>query len=113
VNAYKIAQEFYEEGELEKVMALCAEIGVVHSEKDCFFCAYPTFSYYIKTKSKYANEIKSKIKLDKPDTWFVYITAGNLERAFQVIKPKKFVAFERFDGQLRIYDFERMRRLYG
>lgn len=85
-----------------QIMQFCAEHGFVHADIDCFVCAYPTRRELIDTKSK--------IVLDKPDCWYVYIAAGNLEKAFRVIEPKEFLAFERFDGRVRVYEFERFRR---
>lgn len=89
---------------LPNVMAWCANNGgIVHIDRECLFCAYPT--------SRLAIETQSKKGLDKADTLYVYIASGNLKRAFQYIEPMEFLAFERFDGKFRVYDFERFRRL--
>ena len=57
------------------------------------------------------NEIQSKLELDEHDTWFIYVASGNLKKAFSKIPKLKYIAFERFDDRIRVYDFERLRRL--
>ena len=79
-----------------------ASLGVIHSDDECFFCGCYINSEHIETLSK-------KV-LDKPDTFFVYICAGNIEKAFKHVEPAKNIAFER-NGKVRLYDFNRFRRL--
>lgn len=102
--AYSVAREMYAEGELEKVVAFCMEHGVVYSEDDLFICAYPTHSSFIDKR-------KVKINLDIADTWYVYIATGSVKRAFEIIRPMKFISYERFDNNFRLIEFNRMRRL--
>jgi hypothetical protein len=103
MSAFSEAKKLYDGMDLEQIMAFCAHHGVVFADKEVFLCAYPTNSKLIETEYKKG--------VDKADTWYVYIAAGNLKKAFEVIRPLKYVAFRRFDKRFRIYEFERMRRL--
>lgn len=105
MSAFREAQELYESNELGHVIATCANNGFIYAEPDSFVCAYPIFSSDIETQSE--------LELDKKDTWFIFIASGDLTKAFGIIPKMEYIAFERFDGKMRIYDFERMRRLYG
>lgn len=43
------------------------------------------------------------------DTWFVYSYVGNLKRVFELIPfKKKFVAFRRNNGSLKIYQMDKL-----
>lgn len=112
MSAFSEAQKLYDGAELQEIIAFCAHNGVVIADGDVFLCAYITSSELIETQSQQRNEIKSKKGIDKADTWYVYVASGNLKRAFEMIKPVEFVAYERFDGECRLLNFERMRRLF-
>ena len=99
---YDIAKDIWGD-ELPLIMDFCAEHGTIHSDNDVFLCAYATNSSLI--KKNYKNV------LDIADTWYVYIAIGNTKRAFELIKPKKFLAYRRFDNRFRLLNFERFRRL--
>lgn len=100
---FKEVKEIYGD-EIFAIMDFCAmNDGVVHSDRDCFICAYPTTKKSIETKSKKG--------LDLADTWYVYIAAGNLKTAFEVGQKLKYVAFKRMDDRIRVYDYDRIRRL--
>jgi hypothetical protein len=104
MTAYEKAFELLGAEEMGRVIAVCASIGFVYAEKDVFVCAIPVSSSdLIDTESKY--------KLDRNDTWYVYIASGCLKKAFDKIPRLEYVAFERFDSKLRVYDFDRLRRL--
>jgi YHS domain-containing protein len=104
MTAYEKAFKLLGAEEMGKTVALCATIGFVYAEKDVFVCAIPVSSSdLIDTESKY--------KLDRNDTWYVYIASGNLKKAFDKIPELKYLAFERFDSRTRIYSFDRFRRL--
>ena len=102
MTPYQIALETCGVG-LYTIMDFCFSHGIVCSTKSFFLCAYPTNHTLIETKSK-------KV-LDKPDTYFVCICTGNMKKAIDFVEPKNFIAFERFDGDFRLYDFDRFRRL--
>jgi len=90
--------------EIFEIMDFCiTNEGVVHSDRNCFICAYPTSKALIETQSKKG--------LDKADTWYVYIAVGNLKTAFSCGEKLEYIAYERFDGKIRIFDAERFRRL--
>lgn len=110
-SPFSRAKELYDGVELEAIVAYCAHNGFVYADKKVFLCAYPTHSSLIETESKQPIEIQSKKELDKADTWYVYVASGDLNRAFEVIRPLKYVAFRRMDSRFRLFDFERMRRL--
>jgi hypothetical protein len=103
MSAFSEAQKLYDGADLTKIMAFCAHNGVVFADEEVFLCAYPTKSSNIGNKSKK--------EVDKADTWYVYIASGNLKKAFEVIRPLKYVYYERFDDKPRLFQFERMRRL--
>lgn len=105
MSAFSEAQKLYDPKELGAIIAHCSNYGFVYSEPDVFVCAYLVYSDNIETQSK--------LELDKCDTWFIFIASGDLEKAFDVIPKKDYIAFERFDNKLRVYDFERLRRRYG
>ena len=106
MTAYEKAYELCGPAKLGEYIAICAINGFVYAEEDVFVCAIPaSSSRLIDTESKY--------KLDKNDTWFVYIASGCLKKAFEKIPRLEYVAFERFDSKLRIYKFERLRNYYG
>lgn len=90
--------------DIHAILAFCAKNGMVHSDRECFICGYYTNSGYLV-------ETKSQLELDKADTIFVYMFAGNLKRAFEFVEPKKYIAFERFDGKIRLYKFDDFRRV--
>lgn len=93
---YSEASRLYPTGELDEVVLSCLSVGgVVHCDSECFFCAIET---------------ESKKGLDFPDTWLICIAAGDTRAAFSHIEPRDYIAFERFDGRLRIYEWERFRR---
>ena len=106
MNAFLEAKKKYKDGELERIMAFCAEHGVVICDSEVFICAYTTKSTsIINCKRKY------NLSIDKADTWYVFIASGNLNKAFDLIRPMEFVAFRRMDKRFRIYDFDRFRRV--
>jgi hypothetical protein len=101
-SSYNLALDIYGDGELERIVAYCATHGVVHADNEVFFCAYPCNKCNIG-----GGNYKS---VDKADTWYVYIAAGNLKRGFQYLQPLPFIAFRRMDEKFRIYEFEKLRR---
>jgi hypothetical protein len=105
VSAFSEAQKLYESKELGHIIATCANDGFIYAEPDVFVCAYPIYSNDIETQYD--------LELDRKDTWFIFIASGDLTEAFNVIPKKDYIAFERFDGKVRIYEFERFRRIYG
>jgi hypothetical protein len=107
MSAYTDAAGLYDPKDLGTIIAICANDGFVYSTPTCFLCAYPVFRQNLNNHI----ETESKLELDNADTWFVYIASGCLKEAFEHIQRKKYVAFERFDGKLRVLDFDRFRRL--
>jgi hypothetical protein len=106
MSPFEFALEHYSEDEIAWIMLHCLKNnGVVFCESDVFLCAFPTHSSLIKDKLHKC--------LDKADTWYVYIAAGNIKRVLEVAKPMKFLAYERFDKRIRIFDYEKYRRRYG
>jgi hypothetical protein len=103
MSAFSDAQKLFDPKELGRIIALCADKGIVYSDSAVFFCAYPMFSGDIETQYK--------LELDIEDTWFIFIASGELSKAFDVIPKKEYISFERFDGNLRVYKFDRLRRL--
>ena len=104
MKPFDIVKELYGEN-TEDVIMYCMKYGIVHSDNRCFFCGYWTSSALIDTKSKK--------HLDTADTLFVYMAAGDIKiaiEAYTFMEPKKYIAFERFDGNVRLYDFNRFRR---
>lgn len=96
-SPYALAKELDED--FDYVVEYCAEHGFVHIDHECVVCAYPFI------------ETQSKKELDKPDAWLVCMAVGNLKKAFSVIDPLPKLAFERYDGRIRVYDFEKFRRV--
>lgn len=105
MSAFAEAQKLYKPKELGQIIAECAKFGFVYSDPETFICAYPVHSN--DTETRY------KIELDKCDAWFIFIASGDLKKAFDVIPQKKHIAFERFDGKVRTYEFDRFRRIHG
>jgi hypothetical protein len=103
MRAYDLALEMYDEEFLLEILAHCSRVGGVYIDNDELICGYPTNSSYIETKSKKG--------LDIADTWFIYIAVGNVAKAYKVFDSKPYIAFERFDGNIRLLEFERVRRL--
>ena len=111
-------QHFREKGfsveDFYDMVHFCLRTGFVYKDEECFLCARPVFSKEVKALDEegyVSNERKANLELDKCDTWFVYMATGNMSKAFDVIPPLEFVAFERFDCKYRLYNFKRMRRL--
>ena len=102
MNPFKIALDTCG-ADLYNIMDYCFNHGIVCSNKHFFLCAYPTNHTHIETKSK--------LVLDKPDTYLICMCAGNMKKAIDFLEPKNFIAFERFDGEIRLHDFDRFRRL--
>jgi hypothetical protein len=107
MNAFLKAFDNYEAGSMWSIFYRCASHGFVYSDCDAFLCAIPIMRQNLNND----NEIESKLDLDKCDTWFVYIASGNLNKLFGVIPKKKYVAYERFDGKIRVFDFDKLRGL--
>ena len=103
-------RHYDEEEFLENILWFAAN-GFVHSDADCFMAGRLVHHSRIETESKYLIDTKSTEGLDKPDTWLVYVVSGNINRAFELVKPAKYLAFERFDNKLRLYSFKHIRRL--
>lgn len=99
------------DSDLLEIMGFCAAHGIVHSDDECFLCAYKTHSSLIETESKEDIETKSKKVLDKPDTWYVYVAAGSIKKPFLIAEPMEYIAFRRMDDRFRLFNFERFRRL--
>lgn len=106
MTPYEQAKELYKEHpeEFYEILDMCGQVGEVHITDETFVAAYQTSSESIKKKSK-------KI-LDKLDTWYVYILAGNPRKAFTLTeKPMKFIAYERFDGKIRLIETKKLENL--
>jgi hypothetical protein len=104
MRAYDIALEMYDGkvSELFGIIAMCAKVGFVYADADIFVCAYPTNSGLVMGKSD-----AEEITLDKADTWYVYVAVGSLEKICECFRPLEYVAYERFDGQVRLIESER------
>ena len=111
MRPFDTASGLYDGDDLLEVIGFCARYGVVYSDDDVFLCCYKTNHSLVDTKSEQGVIENKYKKLDKPDTWYVYIVAGSLKKAFSVIEPMEYVAFRRFDKRFRLVSFERMRRL--
>ena len=103
MKPWQIAQELYGENFFD-LIRYCLVYGTVHSDDECFICAWYTDSDFI-----FPKEMKNNI--DKGDTIFVFICVGSLKSAFGHVQKRKFISFERFDGSYRLYDYDRFRRL--
>ena len=45
------------------------------------------------------------------DTWFVYVYVGSLKRVLELIPhPRKYVAFRRNNGPLKVYELDKLLR---
>ena len=86
------------------VVDYCGTYGTIISNEDVFACGYKIHSDYILKKS-YNN-------LDKPDTWYIYLLAGNPKSLFSLVEPAKFIRFERFDKNYRLIEFDKIKRRY-
>ncbi len=86
------------------VVDYCGTYGVIISNEDVFACVYKIHSDYILKKS-YNN-------LDKPNTWFIYLLAGNPKSLFSLVEPAEFICFERFDKNYRLIEFNKIKRRY-
>lgn len=105
-NPYSIAKACYDdEEEFFQIIDFCSKHGIVHSDNEFFICAYKTYSEYIK-KNTYN-------KLDKADTWYVYIYAGNIVEGFNLVKPLKYLAYERCDDNIRLFNFQKFMGAIG
>jgi len=113
LTPFQKASEFFDDEVFCDNVMWCAAFGFLHSDSECFVAAELINHDLLKIESKQLVEIKSKKRVDIGDTWMIYMVAGNMKRAFEIIEPAKYIVFERFDGKFRRYDFERMRRLYG
>jgi len=105
--------EIYDCKELRNIMEYCSEHGVFHSEKNLFICGYPTHSSLIGAGRESLLRQNVNKGVDKPDTWFIYIASGDLNKAFCLGNSYKYIAYERFDGKIRLIELERLRRYYG
>tara|TARA_S200002703_G_scaffold141117_1_gene132731 strand:- start:169 stop:495 length:327 start_codon:yes stop_codon:yes gene_type:complete len=106
LNPFETARELYEdEEEFYDVLDFCGEHGVIISNDEVFACGYKTYSNAVLKKSYN--------KLDKLDTWFIYLLAGNPRPLFDLVEPLDFICFERFDDNHRLIEFERIKRRYG
>jgi len=88
--------------EAESVLKECTHI---YADHQVFVCGYKIYSTSILKKSEK--------ELDKPDTWFIYLLAGNPKRCFDLDKTLTYVCFERFDGNYRLIKTEKLKRRYG
>jgi hypothetical protein len=105
MSAFAEAQKLYDGCDLQQIMSYCAHNGVVYADNELFLCAYPTCRASL-------IETQSKKELDKADTWYVYIASGNLKKAFEVIRPLKYVAYRRMDDRFRVIEFDKMQRRF-
>ena len=79
--------------------------GWVYSGEDAFVMASE------KSKDRL---LRRDINTLDTDTWFVYIYVGNLERVLRLIPfQKKFVAFRRNNGRIKIYNMKRLIQKIG
>ena len=71
--------------------------GWVYSGEDAFVLA---------TEEASADLLTSNLNKDVDiDTWYVYLYAGNLKRVLELIPyNKKYVAFRRNNGAIKVYD---------
>jgi hypothetical protein len=106
LTPYEKAKSLYDNpDDFYAVIEACGKHGVVHSDDEVFVCAYKIYSTSILKKSEK--------ELDKPDTWFIYLLAGNPKRCFDLDKTLTYVCFERFDGNYRLIKTEKLKRRYG
>jgi len=110
MNAYLEAKKLYTKEEFAATVDYCGTHGAIVCDADVFICAYQT-DHRLIVDGLDINEIKSKKRIDKADTWFVLIASGNLVKGFGFFRPLTFLAYERMDGKKRIYEYERYRRL--
>ena len=75
--------------------------GWVFSGDDCFLMATEENMDYLMRRN-----LKKGVDTD---TWFVYIYAGNLKRVLDLIPfDKKYVAFRRNNGPIKIYSMKKL-----
>jgi len=86
---------------VHSAIAYCAQKGIVAIDDEVLVCAY-------QTSSKALKDPKYEKVLDKPDCWYVYVLAGDMKKAMSIVEPTEFVAFQRFDGRVRIYRWSRL-----
>ena len=111
MTPYEKARKVYKRRELDRIIRMCAEIGMVHADSECFFCAYPTHHSLLRPNLNSLIEQNLNKSVDIADTWYVYIASGNPIRALEFAKPLKYIAYERFDDKFRLIEVERLRRL--
>lgn len=50
-----------------------------------------------------------EIKFDNPDTWYIYLAVGNMDKFFDIEPyPLEWVAFDK-QGNLKYYEFEHIK----
>lgn len=101
MTPYEKALSMYEGNEVGSMMAYCARYGVVFADLECFLCAYPTHHSLLKEKNL-------KKVIDKPDTWYVCIGVGSKNILMSLVEPLDFVAYRRFDDNVRLIKWERL-----
>jgi hypothetical protein len=75
--------------------------GHVHSTPDVFFMARK-----VRSGADYFDIINPYVKHDNPDCWMVWLYAGNLKRAFELVDVQlPFVAFEK-RNRLKFYTLD-------
>lgn len=105
MRPYDRAKLLYDDpADFYTVIDYCGTYGTIISNEDVFACGYKIHSDYILKKS-YNN-------LDKPNTWFIYLLAGNPKSLFSLVEPAKFICFERFDKNYRLIEFDKIKRRY-
>ena len=106
LSPYEKAKSLYEDvNDFYSVLDYCGENGAIISNDKVFACGYKTYSNSIVKNSEK--------ELDKLDTWFIYLLAGNPRPLFDLVEPLDFICFERFDNNYRLIEFKKIMRRYG
>ena len=96
---FKIKELYGLTSDAEIMVMWCLNNGFVHSNDDFFVAGYMTMSQ------------KCNKSLDTNDCIHVCIAAGDMKAAFEIVPKMDFIRFQRQDGNVREYSYERFRRL--
>tara|TARA_R110002020_G_scaffold273468_7_gene488686 strand:+ start:118 stop:444 length:327 start_codon:yes stop_codon:yes gene_type:complete len=93
----------YDQKEIKEILDECTHC---YFDNEVFVCGYMTHSSYLK---------KTKINIDKPDTWYVVFAAGNITKLFSLFTKLKYLCYHRAnkDNKIRLINYKRLRNLYG
>ena len=94
--------------DFEEIFDYYLKNGIVYSDDKTFVMAM----YHNKDVLLGKKQLN---KLDRCDCYFVHYFTGNLKRLFALMPVElEYAVFERFDGKLKVYNLERLRRkIYG